>query len=137
MCHVKQGDLFAADADARASLVARWLTLTRVRLPALALAHRWPIHSDHCLMRVCLDAALGTPWSASVERPALRHMTVAQLAAAVGIAEGVATHPDTLPGLNARSLAGRRAARTGGVTHRSKRGPTGRRAGPARCPPDA
>lgn len=117
MSHVKQGGLFADEDAFRAALEARWLALTRAVLPAMAEEHGWPIHLDHCFMRICLDAVLGAPWTAAVARPALRHMTDAQLAAAVAVAEAVAAKPDTLPALDAGSLDGRRAARarnTGG-----------------------
>ena len=99
--------------EERAALVERWSALTRQILPALAAEHGWPINLDHCFMRVCLDAALGAPWTATVERPAIRHMDGGQLAAAVRVAEGIAARPDTLAALNARSLEGRRAARRG------------------------
>lgn len=102
-------------AEGRAALVDRWYGLTRRILPALAAEHGWPIHLDHCFMRVCLDAALGSPWTAAVARPAIRHMSDEELAAAVRIAEGIAAEPDTLPALNARSLEGRRAARRAGT----------------------
>ena len=95
----------------RAALEQRWLALTRERLPAMAGRHGWPIHLDHCFMRVCLDAALGAPWTAAVKRPALHHMSDAQLEAAIRVAESIAARPDALPELNRRSLDGRRAAR--------------------------
>jgi hypothetical protein len=66
-------------------------------------------------MRVCLDAAFGQPWHDAVRRPAVRHMTEAELARAVSVAEGVAADPAMLFELNAESLrlrgkAGRRSA---------------------------
>ena len=108
---MKRGD--AAGAEGRAAMVERWHALTRRILPAMASEHGWPIHLDHCFMRVCLDAALGSPWTAAVARPAMRHMSDEELAAAVRVAEGIAARPDTLTALNARSLEGRRAARRG------------------------
>lgn len=108
---MKQGGLFAERDGERDALVARWLDLTQHVLPGMARAQGWPIHLDHCFMRVCLDTAFGAPWTATVKPPAVRRMTDAQLAAAVEIAEGVAATPDTLPALNAASIAGRRAAR--------------------------
>ncbi|WP_237477620.1 hypothetical protein [Lichenibacterium dinghuense] len=111
------GEAGAPDA-ARQRAAARWLELTRAVLPGMAREHRWPIHLDHCFMRVCLDAALGAPWTATVRRPALRHMTDAQLAAALAVAEEVAARPERLPALNAASIDGRRAAR-----ERDDRGP--------------
>ena len=97
-------------AHGRDALVARWTVLTRDVLPGMAAAERWPIHLDHCFMRVCLDAALGTPWTRTVPRPAIHNMDDRQLAAAVRVAEGVVAAPDTLVRLNRRSLAGRRRA---------------------------
>ncbi|RYC33445.1 GCN5-related N-acetyltransferase [Lichenibacterium minor] len=113
MCHVKRGGLFPEEGDGRAALVSRWLELTRTVLPGLAAARGWPIRLDHCFMRVCLDAALGAPWTATVRAPAVRHMSDAQLAAAVAVAERLAAEPDALAALNRASIDGRRAARTG------------------------
>lgn len=106
-------DLGAPDqpGTARDRLAARWLDLTRRVLPGMAASGGWPIRNDHCFMRVCLDHALGQPWHQAVRRPALRHLTPDQLRAAVAVAEGIAAHPGTLPGLNAASLAWRRTAR--------------------------
>lgn len=95
----------------RDTLVARWLELTRTILPGMAASQRWPIRFDHCFMRVCLDAALGAPWTHAVRAPAIRNMDEAQLRAAIAIAERIVSEPDTLPPLNAASLRGRRAAR--------------------------
>ncbi len=106
----------------REALVARWTALTREILPGMAAAQRWPIHFDHCFMRVCLDAALGTPWTRAVARPAIRSMSDRQLACAVVVAESIAAAPDTLASLNQRSIAGRRRSAgkdvtTGGMPH--------------------
>jgi hypothetical protein len=81
----------------------------------MAAAEGWPIRLDHCFMRVCLDAAFGRPWHEAVRRPAVRHMTAAELARAVAVAERIAAVPSLLPELNAESLrlrgkAGRRPA---------------------------
>jgi uncharacterized membrane protein len=92
----------------RAALLARWLRLTRAVLPGMAKAAGWPIRHDHCFMRVCLDAAIGRRWDLVVRRPAVRHLSDAQLAAAVVVAERIARQPDVLPALNAASLAMRR-----------------------------
>ncbi len=94
-----------ADPDPRGVAVARWLHLTRVALPAMAAAQRWPISLDHCFMRVCLDCAIGVPWHERVRRPAIRHLDGAQLRAAIDVAERVAADPACLPALNRASLA--------------------------------
>jgi len=96
---------------AREQLVARWLDLTCRVLPDMAQEARWPIRFDHCFMRVCLDHAIGQPWHKRVRRPAIRHLTDDQLRATIAIAERIAADPDVLPGLNAQSLAWRRASR--------------------------
>ena len=101
----------AAPADPRGAAEARWLHLTRVALPAMAAAHRWPIGLDHCFMRVCLDCAIGAPWHERVRRPAIRHLDDAQLRAAIAVAERVAADPASLPALNRESLAMRGKAR--------------------------
>ena len=95
----------------RTALVDRWFELTRQVLPGMAAAERWPIRYDHCFMRVCLDEAMGGPWTAHVKRPAIHHMSDAQLADAIRVAEGIASRPGTLVALNAQSLRRREAAR--------------------------
>ena len=88
----------------REVLLSRWLTLTRETLPAMAAGERWPIRLDHCFMRVCLDTAMGRRWDEVVRRPAVRHLSEAELARAVEVAEAVVRDPGRLPGLNAQSL---------------------------------
>ena len=92
---------------ARAVLLARWLELTRQVLPSMADAWHWPVRLDHCFMRICLDAAMGQRWDRVVRRPAIHHLTNAQLAAAVSVAESIVHHPASLPGLNGDSLRAR------------------------------
>ena len=71
----------------------------------MAAAQRWPIRLDHCFMRVCLDAALGQRWDSVIARPAIRHLTDAQLGRAVAVAEAIVRDPASLPALNRASLA--------------------------------
>ena len=105
------GDRLISDA----ALVPRWFELVRHVLPSMATSHRWPISADHCFMRVCLDVSLAAAWPSVVRAPAYRHLTDAQLAAAVAIAEGVLAEPGTLPELNRRSRAMRRVWRAAGA----------------------
>lgn len=88
----------------RQALLGRWQALTRHVLPDMAAVHRWPIRLDHCFMRVCLDDAIGVRWDAVVQRPAVRHLTDAQLARAVAAAERIVEDPDLLHSLNKSSL---------------------------------
>jgi hypothetical protein len=93
----------------REALVVRWTTLVRETLPAMAQRCRWPILHDHCFMRVCLDTALGGPWHSFVKRPAIRHLTDAQLAAAIAVAEGLVQAPKSLDALNQQSISWRQS----------------------------
>ena len=95
--------------QSRSDLEAHWRELTRVTLPGMAAANRWPIRYDHCFMRVCLDAAMGARWDTVVARPAVRHMTDRQLAAAIAVAERIVGDPALLVTLNAASLRSRRS----------------------------
>ena len=100
------------DDGSRDARIERWLLLTREILPAMAAGEGWPIRLDHCFMRVCLDEAMGRPWTEVVRRPAIATMSDDELAAAIRIAEGIVAQPDTLRVLNQRSLQRRRAARS-------------------------
>lgn len=103
-------DLFAGSSDApeRARLEAQWLTITRHTLPALAKSRGWPVNSDHCFMRILLDAVHAGRWDRFVlGRPAYKHVDRERLAAAVALGERVAASEADLWALNAQSLAWR------------------------------
>jgi hypothetical protein len=93
----------------REARIARWLTLTRVVLPGMAADCAWPVSNDHCFMRICLDTSLGTIWHTTIKRPAIRHLTDAQLEAAIAVAESVVSAPESLGALNQQSIRWRRA----------------------------
>ena len=93
--------------------VARWLALTRVTLPGVAVEHRWPIRLDHCFMRVLLDNAVGGVWHHTIARPAIKHADAETLERAIGLGEGAIREPSELAVLNRRSLDWRRLARQG------------------------
>ena len=96
----------------RTELLARWHHATRVLLPATAkAAGNWPIQADHCFMRVCLDTALGARWDTLIARPAIRHLTDAQLQAAIAQAQAIMDNPALLLALNQQSLMLRGKAR--------------------------
>ena len=101
-------------APFRTGLLERWRTLTRLVLPGMAAAQAWPIRLDHCFMRVCLDDALGVRWDTLVRRPAIRHLTDAQLCRAVRTAERIVADPALLPPLNLASLRMRGKLREAG-----------------------
>lgn len=98
----------------RSELEARWLTLTRETLPALAAQRRWPVSADHCFARILLDHACGGVWYDHVTgRPAYRHLDDARLAQAVATGDAVAAGAADLHRLNARSLAWRSERKAG------------------------
>jgi hypothetical protein len=88
----------------REELLAQWLDLTKRQLPAQAAGHAWPVHADHCFMRICLDATFGRPWREAIDAPAIRHISDGDLARAVAIARRIVDDPAILPELNRASL---------------------------------
>jgi hypothetical protein len=93
----------------RSDLEARWLDLTRRRLPAAAAGRRdWPVRHDHCFQRILLDHATGGVWYDAIpRRPAYAHAPDAILAEAVRLGEAVLAGEAELTALNRRSLAWR------------------------------
>lgn len=92
----------------RAALEQEWLTLVRHDLPALARSRDWSIALDHCFARVLLDNAVAGCWyDAFPRRPAYRHATDTQLAAAVRLAREAAAGTLDVAAANARSLVWR------------------------------
>ncbi|TKA68205.1 hypothetical protein B0A55_09371 [Friedmanniomyces simplex] len=89
----------------------QWNHLYRNHLPSLAKARdpiqkHWPVYLDHCFARIILDNAVGIdkPWMEVVKAPAVKHMSTAQLEAAVELAERIATGQADFAELNERSL---------------------------------
>ena len=96
------------DAPARVALEARWLDLTRRRMPEAAAARAWPVRFDHCFQRILLDNATGGTWYDAIPlRPAYRHAPDAVLREAVRLGEAALGGTADLPDLNRRSLAWR------------------------------
>ena len=107
---VNLGDLIGGDCDPldRIRLEAEWLALTRQTLPALAKTRRWPVITDHCFMRILLDAVYGERWDRVVQgRPAYKHIDFRRLEAAVALAKNAVANDADLWALNAQSLAWR------------------------------
>ena len=89
----------------RSDLEAEWLDLTRRRLPAAARERGWPIHLDHCFMRVLLDHAYQDEWTGHVEgRPAYKHVPEERLARAVEAGRAALSGEADLAAMNRRSL---------------------------------
>ncbi|KAK0899403.1 hypothetical protein LTR02_009692 [Friedmanniomyces endolithicus] len=109
-------------------LRARWNDLYKDRLPSLAKARdpvqkRWPVFLDHCFARIVLDNAVGrdSPWTEVVKAPAVKHMTIAQLEAAIQLAEKIVAGEADLAELNNRSLQlrGKKRKAAGNEEHTS------------------
>lgn len=76
--------------SARSELIAEYNRLTKVALPALAAANKWPIRWDHCFQRLVLDTAYGGCWYDHIDRkkgPAIHQISDAPLARAVAAAQ--------------------------------------------------
>ena len=73
----------------RQPLEARYKELFNVVLPKKAKAQGWPIHLNHCLMRVALDHYCGECWYNRWEQRAgaLASMACSDLEGVIGIAE--------------------------------------------------
>lgn len=110
----KQENLFETpaphenDKRSREALTQRWFALTRERLPQMARTRggqeKWPVHLDHCFMRVLLDNACGGKWRDHVKAPAYAHAPLEMLKRAVALGEAVARGEADLWELNRKSL---------------------------------
>ncbi len=74
-------------------------------LPSIASAKKnaWPIHHDHCFMRVILDNIVGCAWYEVIPSPAYKNLTDEQASAALNLARQIATESVSLHALNQRS----------------------------------
>ena len=100
-----------APTEAERALLKGELDRLVAQLVASAAAD-WPVSADHCFLRIAYDNAVGARWDTVVTRPAWRHLSLDQLAAAVAILEQVLDKGrPALVTLNATSLDHRRRAR--------------------------
>ncbi|WP_334056980.1 hypothetical protein [Alteromonas sp. S005] len=74
-------------------------------LPSIASTKKnaWPIHHDHCFMRVILDNTVGCAWYEVIPSPAYKNLTDEQACAALNLARQIATESVSLHVLNQRS----------------------------------
>lgn len=92
-------------------LQEQWNYLYKEYLPTLAKARdeaqtTWPVVLDHCFARIVLDNSIGIdkPWTKVLPSPAYKHMSEAQLRAAITLAERIAAGTANLVELDERSL---------------------------------
>jgi hypothetical protein len=96
----------------RGALEAHWLSLIRVVLPSLSGPRGWPVRHDHCFARIILDQVCGGCWYDHIpSRPAYKHLSDAQLHAAVALAEAIVAGTADLAVMNRASLQWRAARR--------------------------
>ncbi len=74
-------------------------------LPSIASIKRnaWPIHHDHCFIRVILDNIVGCAWYEVIPSPASKNLTDEQASAALNLARQIATEIVSLHALTQRS----------------------------------
>ncbi len=74
-------------------------------LPSIASTKKntWPIHHDHCFLRVILDNIVGCAWYEFIPSPAYKNLTDEQVSAALCLAKQIATESVSLHTLNQRS----------------------------------
>ena len=100
-------DQTTLEGDNLSELRAEYDSKVHAELPELARAEGgWPIRSDHCFARVVLDNAFEDEWYDHVDgRPAYKHLSAAELAAAIEIADRMLDGgPQVAAELNERSL---------------------------------
>lgn len=96
----------AATPD-RQAIVARWFTLTRSEMPAVARDRGWPVFADHCFQRILLDNACGGPWRETIAAPAWRNAPDAILTRAIDLGDAALLGAQDLATLNRQSLTWR------------------------------
>lgn len=102
----------------RSRLESEYKTLFNVTLPEVARSKHWPIHLNHCLMRVALDAYWQCCWYDRLDQKkgALKSMSVPQIENVIVVGKRMAAEGKAyVTRLNQQSLA-----------YRNKRGPGGK-----------
>ena len=113
-------DIDNPDIDHALRLRLRWRRLVEDELPGVAAARRWPVRLDHCFARILLDAACGAPWRTVIGAPAWRNAPRAILTTAIALGEACLAGDADLAALNRKSLAMRRAAKSGELAGASR-----------------
>ena len=91
------------------NLVQYYLYLTRKVMPVLALSSKrhWPVRNDHCFQRIVLDTICGGVWSDHIARPAYKHLSDANVRAAVQLCQDIITGQTDIAALNRQSFTWR------------------------------
>ena len=97
-----------SDADLR----EQYLHFTKYALPTEAKLKNWPITADHCFQRVVLDTVTDGVWYDHIPAPAIHNMTRGHLLDAATLCVELLDGTKDIHGLNAKSIAARRARNT-------------------------
>ncbi len=79
--------------------------------PAAARSGAYPIHLNHCFLRVVYDAVFEARWDTVLpkgRKPVVDRLAPKQLARAIEVGEGIIADPQLCKALNAKSLSYRR-----------------------------
>lgn len=104
----------------RGELELDYKTMFNVTLPNIGRTEKWPIHLNHCLMRVALDAYWQCCWYDKLDQKkgAMKSMTIPQIENVILIGERMASEGKAyVIRLNEESLAYRGKQRSGGTGH--------------------
>eukprot|EP00927_Polykrikos_kofoidii_P051950 TRINITY_DN45724_c0_g1_i1.p1 TRINITY_DN45724_c0_g1~~TRINITY_DN45724_c0_g1_i1.p1 ORF type:complete len:172 (-),score=18.42 TRINITY_DN45724_c0_g1_i1:129-644(-) len=79
----------SSSSTPRSSLESSYKQLFNVDLPGVARLNKWPVHLNHCLLRITLDQFCGKCWYEhwDQKRGALKSMTDEELQSVVALAE--------------------------------------------------
>lgn len=104
-----------------------WRTLYSKTLPKLAkdrnhAQSKWPVTLDHCFARIILDNTVGQgsqQWDTVIKKPAVKHMTAAQLKDAIELGQKIQDGKMDLQELDQISLMcrGKNEGKYGGPKH--------------------
>lgn len=94
--------------QSRSTLEQQYLTMFNMTLPAIAKEEGWPIHLNHCLMRVALDGYWQCCWYDKLDQKkgALKSMSTPQIENVIAMGEAMARKGKAyVVKLNQQSLA--------------------------------
>jgi len=96
---------YLSNSTEHKSNLREFLHYAKKVLPSIASTKEstWPIHYDHCFMRVILDNIVGCAWYEVIPSPAYKNLTDKQASAALNLARQIATENVSLHVLNQRS----------------------------------
>ena len=96
---------YLSNSTEHKSNLREFLHYAKKVLPSIASTKKstWPIHYDHCFMRVILDNIVGCAWYEVIPSPAYKNLTDKQASAALDLARQIATENVSLHVLNQRS----------------------------------